>query len=336
MRAERLLNMALLLQARGRMTAAALAEELAVSVRTVYRDIDALSLAGIPVYTEAGPGGGCQLMEGYRNPLAELKTGEAAALLTLGLPSALDELGLAFPLRAAQQRARRGAGLPSSAPARVHLDMPRWFPEVEEVPHLPALARAARDDERVQIGYRAPGARSVSSATVSPFGLVNKAGIWYLVAAKASATARVYRAGRIVSVRRTGETFERPNDFQLDVFWDKWSAEFEESLPRLAVTIRASPSAIEVLPEFFGPRARAAITAAELPDRAGWRRLTLTFEHEGAAASRLAGLGGLVEVLSPVGVRRRIVALATATIALHAVEHLERPAIDSQGDSAHS
>ena len=171
MRADRLVSLALLLQARGRMSARRLAAELEVSVRTVYRDIAALNLAGVPVVTESGPGGGCWLLDGYRFPLRGLSGDEAEALLVLGVPAAVAELGLADVLAAAQQKIRvtadgagggrggRGGGAGGDgdggpAAALVHLDLPRWFDRSEPVPWLRTLATAVRGRRLVRIGYR--------------------------------------------------------------------------------------------------------------------------------------------------------------------------------------
>ena len=207
MRADRLVSLALLLQARGRTSARALAAELEVSVRTVYRDIAALNLAGVPVVTESGPGGGCWLLDGYRFPLRGLSGDEAAALLVLGVPAAVAELGLADALAAAQRKirlssvtvARKGAeagteagsgrgggdasgGAGGPAPALVHLDMPRWFGGSEPVPWLRTLAAAVRDRRLVRLGYQRGAVVGETTRVICPLGLVNKAGTWYLVA----------------------------------------------------------------------------------------------------------------------------------------------------------
>jgi predicted DNA-binding transcriptional regulator YafY len=202
MRADRLVSLALLLQARGRTSARALAGELEVSVRTVYRDIAALNLAGVPIVTESGPGGGCWLLDGYRFPLRGLSGDEAAALLVLGVPAAVAELGLADVMAAAQHKIRTTAGAgagagPSSGgggagrdtsggdggpvPALVHLDMPRWFGGSEPVPWLRALAAAVRDHWQLRLDYR-NGNQDETTRVICPLGLVNKAGTWYLVA----------------------------------------------------------------------------------------------------------------------------------------------------------
>src|SRR5579863_2791653 len=171
-RADRLVSLVLLLQARGRLPA---------------RDIAALNTAGVPVVTESGPNGGCWLLDGYRFPLRGLSADEASALLVLGVPAAVAELGLADALAAAQRKisVTSGGGSGSPEPALVHLDMPRWFHGAEHVPHLPALASAVRERRQLRLGYRRGDDRPETMRVVSPLGLVNKAGIWYVVAVAA-------------------------------------------------------------------------------------------------------------------------------------------------------
>jgi predicted DNA-binding transcriptional regulator YafY len=325
-RADRLVSLVLLLQARGRTTAVALAEELEVSVRTIYRDLEALGAAGVPVRTESGPGGGCQLLDGYRFPLRGLRPEEAEALLILGVPGAVRELGLDAALTAAQRQIRVTAGLTDQAgpgAALVHLDLPRWFRGREEVPHLQSLARALRLGRHLAIRYRrdeeaGPGPGRV----VGPLGLVDKAGTWYLVASTRIGEERgggwevggwdvtVFRAGRITSARVLAEPFARPAEFGLAEFWERWSREFAATRPRTAVRLRASPEALTAFPEIFGEDVSSALDAALPPDERGWRVVTLSFEHAVAAAHRLAGFGGRVEVLSPASVRDQLVATA--------------------------
>jgi predicted DNA-binding transcriptional regulator YafY len=302
-RADRLLSLALLLQARGGATARALAAELGVSVRTVYRDLEALSAAGVPVVTEAGPGGGCRLMDGYRFPLRGLRPDEAEALLILGVPAVLRELGLEGALTAAHRQIRVTAGL--TAAALVHLDMPRWFGGQEEVPCLRDLARALRLGRKLAIRYPTPDREP---RVVGPLGLVNKAGAWYLVAE--AGDVRVFRAGRVSAARVLAEPFGRPAGFELAAFWARWSAEFEASRPRLEVRLAASPRALDAFGEVFGPAAAPALEAAGSPGQDGWRVVTLSFEHERAAVHRLAGFGDQVEVLDPPSVRAALLSTA--------------------------
>ena len=332
MRADRLLTLALLLQARGRMTATDLAAELEVSVRTIYRDLEALSAAGVPVFAEPGPHGGCQLIDGYRFPL---RPEEAEALLLLGVPPVVRELGLAAEQSRWSQRAggKHETRLPHPGPvgsqALVHLDMPAWFRSQEAVPELRVLAEALRQHRQLELRYTAapaggrpadaddadPGAQAPAARTVAPLGLVNKAGTWYLIAMTKGQGVRVYRAARISAARVTTRPAARPAGFDLAEFWQQWSLEFASSRPRLAVTLRASRWARAIFPEVFGDPVRATMSAAAAPDEDGWQELTLTFEHEHAAAHRLAGFGAVVEVISPPQVRDLLVEAARGILA---------------------
>ena len=150
----------------------------------------------------------------------------------------------------------------------------------------------------------------VGPRVVGPLGLVNKAGIWYLVAMAGDGDPRVFRAGRIDSAAVLAESFPRPPGFDLAEFWARWSAEFEASRPRIQVTLRASPGALAAFPEVFGSAAGPALAAAPPPGADGWRVVTLSFEHEVAAAYRLAGFGDQVEVLSPPPLRDRLIRTA--------------------------
>jgi predicted DNA-binding transcriptional regulator YafY len=312
-RADRLFRLVLLLQARGRMTASSLACELGVSVRTVYRDLTALSAAGVPVYAESGPGGGCQLLDGYRFPLRALSRDEAEALLIMGVPGALRELGLAGAVSSAHRQIRVTAGLDAGAgsarPALVHLDMPRWFQDREQVPFLRTLAEALRQGRCLEVGYRGDSGAEVLR-TVAPLGLVNKAGAWYLAATTSSGRTVVFRAGRITAARVLAEPVRRPAGFDLADYWERWSQEFAASRPRLHVVLRASPDALRAFGEVFGEAVNDAVSAAGPPDDSGWRQLTLTFEHARAAAHRLAGFGAQVQVVSPPAVREQLLAAA--------------------------
>jgi predicted DNA-binding transcriptional regulator YafY len=331
-RADRLLSLVLLLQARGSVTARSLAGELGVSVRTVYRDLAALGAAGIPVITESGPGGGCKLMDGYRFPLRGLRPDEAEALLMLGVPDVVRELGLDRAVAAARRQIHVTAGTladPGTGGTLVHLDMPRWFGSAEEVPCLRDLAQALRQGRMVRFGYRHRDGSGGDPRVFGPLGLVNKAGAWYLVAVPVSGDSapvaggafaadgavRVFRAGRIWGAVVLAEPYRRPADFELSRFWAQWSAEFTASRPRLAVTLRASPDALAVFPEVFGQAARPVLAAAPAPDAEGWQVVTLSFEHELAAAYRLAGFGGLVQVLAPLSVRDELLLRARDILA---------------------
>src|ERR671929_1099257 len=248
MRATRLVSLLLLLQTRGQLTAAEIAGRLEVSVRTVHRDVESLAAAGVPVEAVRGPAGGYRLAGGYRTKLTGLTAAEADALFVAPAPAA--ELGLGGVL--ANARLKVLAALPAELQERAtraeryfHLDARGWFRAEDTVPHLPTIASATWNEQRLSARYR-EGPRVVRR-TLDPLGLVLKGGAWYLVARR-SAGMRVYRVSRFASVRISDEPFERPDDFDLADYWDEWSRTFEASLPRVEVKLRASELAVRHLP----------------------------------------------------------------------------------------
>jgi predicted DNA-binding transcriptional regulator YafY len=325
-KADRLLSFLLLLQARGKTTARDLAAELGVSVRTIYRDIEALSSAGVPIWAEGGPGGGCQLIEGYRSSLVGISAEEATALLAAAGPAPLANTGLDRDLAGA--RLKLLAALPAARrtevaaeAGRFFLDAPAWFRPLPPVPHLPVLVQAVRSGRRLRLVYERPGRRS-ADRTIDPLGMVSKAGAWYLVAQTNNRTA-VYRADRVHDVVVLDEPFLRPEGFDLAEFWHEWSTDFESSRPRLAVTVRIHPDLWDVLPEVLGEAVRLRMEAAAPPDPDGWRQIELTFESQAAARTRILGLGPEAEVLAPERIRQDVVRAAARTVALYTRQKCE-------------
>jgi predicted DNA-binding transcriptional regulator YafY len=322
MRADRLLSLLMLLQTRGRMTAERLAEELEVSVRTIYRDLDALSAAGIPVYAERGPGGGCELIDSYRTSLTGLNEDEVRALFMLSVPAPLDELGVSQELRGALLKL--AAALPAArrkdeerVRQRIHLDWSGWFQPEEPVPHLGTMQQAVWEDRKIHLTYRLQyGTQVEVERLVAPYGLVAKAGAWYLVYARDD-HVRVHRVSRVSDARITDERFERPPDFYLDTFWKAWCAETEEGRPHYPVTVRVAAALVPFLPQYFGERIRDGIERAGPPDAEGWITLTLPFETLQAARERILGLGSAVEVLEPQALRRSVVDFAAQIVAFY-------------------
>src|SRR5437868_8111259 len=250
MRATRLVSLLLLLQTRGQLTAAEISGTLEVSVRTVHRDVESLSAAGVPVEAVRGPAGGYRLPGGYRTRLTGLTADEAEALFAAGIPGPAAELGLGGELAAA--RLKLLAALPHELQERAtrasrlfHLDTRGWFRAEDTVPHLPALADCVWRGCRARIRYREQG--EVVQRTVDPLGLVLKGGAWYLVARR-SAGMRVYRVSRVVSVRSLEASFDRPEEFELLRFWDEWSRDFEQRLARVEVTVRVADDVRRWLP----------------------------------------------------------------------------------------
>ncbi|MFE3856888.1 helix-turn-helix transcriptional regulator [Streptomyces griseorubiginosus] len=312
MRAARLIKMVLLLQSRPSMTAAELARELEVSERTVTRDAQALSEAGVPVYADRGRAGGYRLIGGYRTRLTGLARGEAEALFLSGVPGALREMGLEDAASAARLKVS-AALLPSlsdasrTAAQRFHLDAPGWFTEPKSPELLPVVAEAVWDDRRVTARYR--GQEREVERDLEPYGLVLKAGVWYVCARVAQGGSfRVYRIDRFTAVEARADRFVRDEEFDLPGFWAERAEQFARSILRAEVVVRLSPDGVRRLPYAVDPAAaREALAAAGGPDADGRLTLTLPVESEQVAHSQLLGLGPEVEVLAPQSLRARFV-----------------------------
>ncbi|MER5217268.1 WYL domain-containing protein [Streptomyces sp. NPDC002838] len=310
MRAARLIKMVLLLQSRPSMTAAELARELEVSERTVTRDAQALSEAGVPVYADRGRAGGYRLIGGYRTRLTGLARGEAEALFLSGVPGALREMGLEDAASAARLKVS-AALLPSlrdasrTAAQRFHLDAPNWFKEAKTPELLPAVADSVWDDRRIVTRYRSKEAEV--ERELEPYGLVLKAGVWYLCARVAGrGSYRVYRIDRFMAVEAGEERFARDEEFDLPNFWEERAEQFARSILRAEVVVRLSADGVRGLPYALDPQsAREALEAAGAPDEDGWVTVTLPVESEEVAHTQLAALGPEVEVLAPEGLRAR-------------------------------
>ncbi|GIG69494.1 helix-turn-helix transcriptional regulator [Phytomonospora endophytica] len=304
MRASRLLSLLLLLQNRGRMSAPALAAELDVSVRTVYRDINALAAAGVPVYGEHGPLGGYQLLDGYRTRLTGLTPAEAEALFLSGMPQPAAELGLGANLAAAELKLT--AALPVSyreASGRIrerfHLDARGWFREPDDVPHLLTVADAVWRERRVRIRYRRwEPTRETVTRTLDPLGLVLKAGTWYLVAARGG-KPRTYRVATIRSIEILDDEAIRPPGFDLAAHWASGVAEYESRVSRTHARVSLSPRGFADLTDLLPTVPKRAGDDAAPPDADGWREVTLPMESTGHAVGQLLRFGRDARVLGP-------------------------------------
>jgi predicted DNA-binding transcriptional regulator YafY len=308
-RADRLLSILLLLQAHGRMSAGDLAERLEVSRRTVYRDLDALSGSGVPVVTDRGPHGGVQLLGGYRTDLTGLTETELEALLAFGGRGPAADLGLGPQLDQASRKLAVAAGPRGGGRLRerVLIDGERWFRTGPVPPHLARVQDALWSDRRLRLRYRR-GLDRVVERTVEPYGLVSKAGTWYLLA-HVGGQPRVYRVSRIEDAELTDETFERPAGFDLRVAWSAAVGRFREARSeRVAVTLRVSPAVSGVFSRVFGD---------QVVDRREGGVAVLEFPACEAAISAVAAFGGAVEVLGPEDVRTRMTDLARELSALY-------------------
>jgi predicted DNA-binding transcriptional regulator YafY len=283
------------------MTAAQLAEELEVSVRTVYRDVEALGAAGVPLYGDAGHAGGYRLLDGYRTRLTGLTADEAEALFLSGAPGPAAELGLGSVLAAAQLKVR--AALPPELRAhadrisgRFHLDAPGWYADDEETPYLPAVADAVWNSRVLHVLYRRWAEPTDVERRLEPYGLVLKAGRWYVVAGPGP---RTFRVDQILELTSSDEDFARPDDFDLAAYWTAYQRAFHDRLYRGEALVRLAPGV------------RLPRTVDGRVDDDGWTLARVPIESVDHAHAEFLRLGADIEVLQPSELRERIARTVT-------------------------
>lgn len=315
MRASRLVNLLLLLQSRGGMTAAELSRELEVSVRTVHRDVEELSAAGVPIFAERGPLGGIRLVDGYRTRLTGMTADEAEALFLAGLPGPAAQLGLGTVVAAAQLKVM--AALPpelrsraSRIVERFHLDVAGWFHAGDTVPHLATLSAAVWEGRAVRISYeRGTGSRDPVERTVGPLGLVLKGGMWYVIGAT-DGQIRTYRASRVLDATLLDERVQRPAGFDLATYWAESSAAYERDVPTIEVAVRVPSERRWKIADVFGQAALDAAERIDEPDPDGWERIRLTLTWPDEVPGKLLSIGSSLEVLHPPELRDEVAATA--------------------------
>ncbi|MFM0499212.1 helix-turn-helix transcriptional regulator [Paraburkholderia caffeinilytica] len=314
MRASRLLSILMTLQARGRVTAQSLADECAVSLRTIYRDIDALSAAGVPVQSERGAEGGYRLLDGYRTRLNGLSPQEAEALFLAGLPGPVQALGLGAVMAGAQTKllAALPVELRSTAErmrSRFHLDAPAWFSDADQPANLPLIAGAVWEQHPLQIRYQSWKAEKFRR--IEPLGIVLKSGAWYVVGCVGQ-DIRIYRISRILELSTLDETFERPPAFDLAAYWQDSTQRLSEEMHANEATLRLSPWGMQMLDAFTSPFARSAAKIGEPDPADGWRTVTLPVGSVRQACAELLRFGAEADVLAPPELRAHFAEVAAA------------------------
>jgi predicted DNA-binding transcriptional regulator YafY len=330
MRSDRLLSILLLLQVHGRLTAGDLAGRLEVSERTIHRDVEALSSAGVPVYAERGRHGGVALLAGYRTDVSGLTAPEARALFVFAGRGTLADLGLEGDLRSALRKLlsvlpephRPGA---ERAAGRVVVDPRAWMRSREELPHLAVVQEAVWRDVRVRLRYRRPGAAEAVERVLDPYGLVAKAGTWYLIGADGG-EPRLYRVSRIEAADLTDQPADRPPHLDLEALWEELRNRVEDRGPGVEVTVRVRPERLQLVLRVIASQLLEPPSPSPSPpegegrgggDPARWPVLTLRYPAEGAARASLLAFGADVEVLRPATLRRGLREAAHAIAALY-------------------
>jgi predicted DNA-binding transcriptional regulator YafY len=320
MRADRLLSIMLLLQVHRRMTARQLANRLEVSERTIHRDMDALSGAGIPVFAERGSAGGWALMEEYRTNLTGLNKEEIEALFLINPSRLLADLGMDKASDAAHIKLR--AALPSMSRdvaeytrQRIHVDSTGWNNSEESFPHLPTLQEAIWKERKLHLTYN----RNPCSALerlVDPLGLVAKGSVWYLVAA-VDGEPRSYRVSRVQDARVLDEQCVRPDGFDLAGYWEQSTVSFKANLPRYQATVRVSPV---IFPRLRYAGRFARIESVDSPDEEGWMKVSIRFDVEEIACEYVLSFGTQIEVLEPESLREKVIASAESIISFYSAK----------------
>jgi predicted DNA-binding transcriptional regulator YafY len=333
-RASRLVSILLLLQARGRMTADALAAELEVSARTIYRDIQALHESGVALYGEAGRDGGFRLVDGYRTHLTGLTRDEAAALCLAALPAAARDLGLSTAAAgaAAKLKAALSEDLRRQADhvqQRLFFDPVAWYDDQDGTPVLAVVANAVLHDRRLRVAYHRWKEPCDVERTLDPLGLVLKGGRWYAVA-RSGAQVNTYRISQMRDAQPNGELFDRPVDFDLAAYWREYLAAYAIRRHLDHATIRLSPRGRQRLAHLMEPAIVRSVSAtATPPDHTGWVAATIPIESIEHAHDELLRLGAEVEVLDPAALRDMLARTGTEIADIYRDQRNELEQLDA-------
>ncbi|WP_078382494.1 helix-turn-helix transcriptional regulator [Sutcliffiella halmapala] len=321
MRGDRLLSILLLLQAQGQMTAKELSERLEVSERTIYRDMEALSGTGIPVYAERGKNGGWSLLEGYQTDLTGLKEAEIRALFVSPSNQLLDDLGMSRISEEARSK------LITSLPTiyrehakdvwnRIYIDTSSWRKQKEKIVTFEVLKQAIWQANKLKMVYqRADG--KTDERIVDPLGLVAKGSLWYFIAAKENGEIRSFRASRIHDATPIDETFERPDNFDLAQYWSSSTKAFLEKLPTYEVGVEVTET---ILPRLTFTNRFVRIIEMENRTRDGWIPVKLSFDTEEEAWGYILGFADQIRVKEPKELSEKIHEMAEATVAFYRKE----------------
>jgi predicted DNA-binding transcriptional regulator YafY len=321
MRASRLLSIQMLLETRGRMSARALADMLEVSVRTLYRDVDQLSAAGVPIYAERGRSGGFRLLEGWKTTLTGFTPGEAQAVFLSGLAGPAADLGLGRQVQDAQLKLLAALPAPwrdeaQRVSSRFHLDPVEWYREAEPVPQLATVSAAVWNERQLAMRYESW--KDTVQRVVSPLGLVLKAGAWYLVAA-AGDEPRTYRISNIRDAEVLEGRARRPRKFELAAYWRESLQRFETELYTGHAVVLATPAGLKALRYVSSAVAKAVAGAPPSRREDGRTKVKIPIETAEHATGQFLRLAPAVEVLEPPALRRAVLQRLRETCSLYGV-----------------
>ncbi|MFT4574477.1 helix-turn-helix transcriptional regulator [Marinomonas primoryensis] len=318
MRASRILKLLMMLQTHERVTARTLADACETSIRTVYRDIDALSAIGVPVYSEQGVQGGYRLLHGYRTRLNGLSSKEAETLFLTGLSGPAQKMGLQATLADAQLKLK--AALPEDMryesdrlQSRFLLDAPNWFADDEQVTYLPTLMTAVLEQQCVVMQYQSWKAE-VKRQT-QPLGIVLKGGQWYLLA-QVDNDIRTYRVSRIESLTLLDENFERPKDFNLAAFWQDSLRRMEAIQFPIIAEVRLTALGVKIM-EYVCSSYVVNQATIEPMDDSGWHQAKFPVGESVHGCAELLRFGAELEVIGPPELRLAMEELVSSLAVLY-------------------
>lgn len=315
MRADRLLAIVAHLSVGGRQSATELAGRLEVSTRTIYRDIDALCEAGLPDVADVGVNGGFSLPTTFRAQFGWLTKEDVDALFVPQTAAPWRDLGLEAVRERVWRKVLSVVEVPQRKQAlavrdRLLLDQAPWFGDEQSNRFVSGLQAAIWHDAVIHVTYeRRPGEER--NHTLHPYALVFKAGTWYLVAADRRHW-KAFRTSRLTAVEVTDHRFARDPDFSLREFWESFTRDFASSLPRYQARIRVAPELVPALPRLLEESVRGPLGEAATDPASGWKTLTLTFDSEEVAVSKVLSLGPAAEAVAPPTLRRGVAAQAEA------------------------
>lgn len=317
MRADRLISLIMLLQTHEQMTADELSQELEVSTRTIYRDILALNTAGVPIYTDRGPGGGISLLESYRTSLTGFSEEEARALFMLNIPNALVELGVGQKLKSALLKLT--VALPPGQQAvqsrtqqRIYLDSTSWSEPAQPSAQLGVLHQAVWQDKLVKLVYRGNFDTKVEFE-LEPLGLVAKMNSWYLVG-KDKSYMRVLNVADILEVEISDHQYRRDEAFDLADFWMNWCRSSQNRRSFYPVQLRIAPGLLTKLHLYLGESVKYIVQADDQNESKAWKKVTIFYDHFFSARESILNFGNAAEILEPEALRLSVIDFAQQII----------------------
>ncbi|MCD9022191.1 helix-turn-helix transcriptional regulator [Cohnella silvisoli] len=321
MRADRLLMIMSLLQTHGQLSSRELAVQLEVSERTIHRDMEALSVAGIPVYAERGPKGGWALSEGYRNQMTGMTTDEIRSLLLLHSSSVVRDLGLQDQVQTAFRKLFSALPLTVQRETEtvrelIHVDGAGWHSSIHsEMPCLPIVQEAIWAQRKLKIVYRSWDSVSETERFVCPLGLVAKQSIWYLIA-QTEEEIRTYRISRLKNASMLEETFSRPGGFDLAAYWEQSTKNFKSNLPRFPASVKVASARWSR----FSQERYVTVLTSEKVDDEGWVKADVEFNTLESACEIILGYGRHVQALSPALLCHSVYEESKAVVSLYGSE----------------